>query len=54
MHAFRRDELVTTTLKVGSPVADTVYFELIEDASEAVVARRNAWLGLSASEGSNA
>ncbi|MBT6175845.1 MAG: M61 family metallopeptidase [Deltaproteobacteria bacterium] len=54
VHAFRRDELVTTTLKVGSPVADTVYFELIEDASEAVVARRNAWLGLGASEGLNA
>ncbi len=46
VHAFRRDELVETTLKVGAPVADTAYFELVEDASDDVVARRNAWLGL--------
>ena len=46
VHAFRRDELIETTLIVGEPVADTVYFELVEDASDDVVARRNAWLGL--------
>jgi len=51
VHAFRRDELLTTTLVVGEPVADTVYFEVVEDASEEVVARRNAWLGLKPVEG---
>jgi predicted metalloprotease with PDZ domain len=54
VHAFRRDELITTTLKVGEPVADTVYFELVKDASDEMVARRNAWLGLDASEAASA
>ena len=46
VHAFRRDELIETTLEVGTPVPDTAYFELVEDASDEVVARRNAWLGI--------
>ena len=46
VHAFRRDELIETTLVVGEPVSDTAYFELVEDASDDVVARRNAWLSL--------
>ena len=46
IHAFRRDELITTTLTVGQPVADTAFFELVEEVSDEVLARRQAWLGL--------
>lgn len=43
IHAFRRDEFFSTTLEVGKPPCDTVYFEIETDAAASVVASRNAW-----------
>lgn len=41
---FRDDELLSTTLKISAPIADTWQFTLDTHASDAALHRRKAWL----------
>ena len=45
VHAFRRDELVETTLELAAAPEDTVWLALDEAATPDAVARRERWLG---------
>ena len=45
VHAFRRDELITTALTLGAAPDDTCWLALDDDADAATRARRAAWLG---------
>jgi len=45
VHAFRRDELRTFQVEFDMAPQDTAYLTLDENASAAVAARRDAWLG---------
>jgi predicted metalloprotease with PDZ domain len=45
VHAFRRDELLTTTLTLAPAPQDTCWLALDAAAYEAAAARRAAWLG---------
>ncbi|MFT5681626.1 MAG: putative metalloprotease with PDZ domain [Myxococcota bacterium] len=45
LHAFRRGVLMTFEVTLKAPPESVVYFELLEDAPEAALARRKAWLG---------
>ena len=49
LHAFRRGVLMTFEATLKSPPDTVVYLELLEDADEAALARRQAWLGVCAS-----
>ena len=42
---FRGDELLKFAVRLEDPPADTCYLELIAEADEGIVERRNAWLG---------
>jgi predicted metalloprotease with PDZ domain len=44
LHAFRRDELITTTATLQAPPATTVWIDEDPAAIEAAIARRQAWL----------
>ncbi len=44
VHAFRRDELLSVEVALDAPPADTCFLTL-EEASDEVAARREAWLG---------
>ena len=46
LHAFRRGVLMTFEATLKSPPDTVVYLELLEDADEAALARRQAWLGV--------
>ncbi len=46
LHLFRRGVLMTFTVTLGSPPDEVVYLELLEDADEAALARRRAWIGV--------
>jgi len=48
VHAFRRDELLQTTLVLAAPDAVTANLTLLPRASSATRERRSAWLGQSA------
>lgn len=41
---FRGDELITTSVRLVEAPADTCYLQLSDDADEATIARRDAWL----------
>lgn len=41
---FREDELISTTVRLASAPQDTCYLQLANDATEATIDRRNAWL----------
>jgi predicted metalloprotease with PDZ domain len=45
IHAFRRDELFTTTLTLDAAPLDTCWLTLASDAPPEMLARRAAWLG---------
>ena len=45
LHAFRRGVLMTFEATLKPPPDTVVYLELLEDADEAALARRKAWLG---------
>ncbi|MCC6196734.1 MAG: M61 family metallopeptidase [Burkholderiales bacterium] len=49
VHAFRRDELMTFTVTLGTAPADTCYLTLDPTPSPEALQRRNAWLGITAS-----
>ena len=44
VHAFRRDELLRVDVELASAPLDTCYLTLQDDAPEAALALRNAWL----------
>jgi predicted metalloprotease with PDZ domain len=46
VHAFRRDELITTSLTLAEAPHDTCWLSLDAKVDEDVRARRAAWLGL--------
>ncbi|MEL6344537.1 MAG: PDZ domain-containing protein [Myxococcota bacterium] len=46
LHAFRRGVLMTFEATLKPPPDTVVYLELLDDADEAALARRNAWLGV--------
>jgi predicted metalloprotease with PDZ domain len=46
VHAFRRDELFQTELRLAAPPVDTVWFERLADVDAETAARRDAWLGV--------
>ena len=41
---FRGDELLTCTVRLQEPPADTCYLELVADVDKSVEQRRTAWL----------
>jgi len=49
VHAFRRDELITTELMLAPAPDDTCWLALADTVDEATRARRMAWLGREAS-----
>jgi predicted metalloprotease with PDZ domain len=50
MHAFRRDELLTTRLTLAPAPHDTAWLTLDAECSGAALAARASWLGVSASD----
>ncbi len=46
VHAFRRDELVTTALTLAEAPRDTCWLALTANIADDVRARRDAWLGI--------
>ena len=44
VHAFRRDELITTNLTLSAPPLDTVALSLRDDVKATTESRRDAWL----------
>jgi predicted metalloprotease with PDZ domain len=52
VHAFRRDELFETTMKLEPAPADTVYFRLQTEVTASQLAARNNWLQLEADKNS--
>lgn len=46
LHAFRRGVLMSFEVTLQPPPESVVYLELLEDAPEACLARRQAWLGV--------
>ncbi|HCH62062.1 MAG TPA: peptidase M61 [Deltaproteobacteria bacterium] len=45
LHAFRRGILMTFEARLKPPPDSVVYLELLDDADDAALARRRAWLG---------
>lgn len=52
VHAFRRDEMITTNVTLAEPPLDTCWLTLEAAIDEATRARRDAWLGLGRAEDS--
>ena len=51
VHAFRRDELITTSVVLAAAPHDTCWLEIAPNASESAQQRRLAWLGADAPPG---
>jgi predicted metalloprotease with PDZ domain len=45
VHAFRNDELITTTLRAAEPPRDTYYLEMVAEPTPEQEQRREEWLG---------
>ncbi|MGM0411986.1 MAG: M61 family metallopeptidase [Pseudomonadota bacterium] len=45
VHAFRHDELITTTLRATEPPRDTYYLDLVAEPAPEQEQRREEWLG---------